>query len=75
MDRLIKYNYEIHYWPCKTNIEGIAEEISHLPAKYRQHATAVDLEKMILTVTFFHSWLSIFFTQLSAISKLSYYTY
>lgn len=31
----------------------IADRISRLPVKYYQHATAVDLEKMVLTVAFF----------------------
>lgn len=48
MDRLTEYDYEVHHRPYKVNIMRIADRESHLPAKYSQHATAVDLERMVL---------------------------
>lgn len=72
IDKLTKYNYKVHYWPCKANILQIADRMSCISAKYSQHATKVDLEKIVLTVIFFQSQLLILFTQLSAITELSH---
>lgn len=55
MDRLTEYDYEVHYRPCKANIMRIADGMSRLPAKYSQHVTPVNLEKMVLTVTLIQS--------------------
>lgn len=75
MDRLTEYNYKVHHWPCKANIMRIADGMSRLPTKYNQHATAVDLEKMVLTVTFFQFRLSISSSQSSATPELSHQAY
>lgn len=42
----------------------IADGMSRLCAKYSQHATAVDLERMVLTATPFHTQFPAFSTQL-----------
>ena len=49
MDWLTEYDYKVHHRPCKANIMQIADGISCFPAKYSQSATAIDLEKMVLT--------------------------
>lgn len=51
MDRLTEYDYEVHHRPCKATIMRIADGMSRLPAKYSQHAMAIDLERMVLTAT------------------------
>ena len=52
----------------------IADGICRLPSKYNQLATALNLEKMVLTVTLLYTWLSIFSTQLadSPVPELSH---
>lgn len=53
----------------------IADRMSFIPAKYSQHATAVHLKRIVLTVILFQSRIPIIFTQLSAISELSHQAY
>ena len=65
MDRLTEYDYEVHHQPCKANIMRIADEMSRLPGKYSQFATAIDLERMILAIAHFQHRLPIFSTQLA----------
>ncbi len=65
MDKLTKYDYDVHHRSCKANIMRIADRMSHLPAKYSQSATAIDLERMILAVAHLHPRLPIFSTQLA----------
>lgn len=55
MDKFTQYNYKVYYRLCKANIMSIADGISCLHAKYSQYATTVNLEKMIITITFFQS--------------------
>lgn len=75
MKRLTEYNYKVHHWPDKANMMQIANGMSCLPTKYSQYTTEVDLEKMVLTVTPFQSWLFILFIQSSAIPELSHWAY
>ena len=65
MDRLTEYDYEVHHRPCKANIMRIADGMSRLPAKYSQSATAIDLERMVLTVALFYPRPSILSTRLA----------
>lgn len=62
IDTLTEYNYKIYHWSCKPNIIQMADGISDLLAKYKQYISIIDLEKIILMITFFQSWLSILFT-------------
>ena len=65
MDRLTKYDYEVHQRLCKANIMRIADGMSCLSAKYSQSAIAIDLERMILAVAHLHPRLPIFSTHLA----------
>ncbi len=55
----------------------IADGISHLPAKYSQSATAIDLERIVLAVANPHPRLPTFSTQLvdAVIPEPSYKAY
>lgn len=55
----------------------IANDMSCLPTKYRQSGTAIDFEKIVLTVTLLYFWLPMLSTQVADLSvpELSYQAY
>lgn len=75
MDKLIKYNYKVYHWPYKANFIQITNKISLFFTKYKKYTTIVDLEKVVLSVTFFQLQLPIFSILSLVTSKLSYQVY
>ena len=51
LDRLTKYDLEIHHRPSTTNVIGIADGLSRLPGSLLSTPTAFDNERMALTAT------------------------
>lgn len=59
IDKLLEYNYKVHYQTYKKNIGRIIDKISCFPTKYSQYAMAVNFERIILNVKSFYTQVSI----------------